>query len=138
MTFLPPTASGGWRSIFFEIIFQYFFPRSGERFRNIEKVVYPSFRSFQLIKSGKESGGTMSFLCHKLWYCKSYLLCSKRSENIINRKIGNFYIEAILQKNSQLRKKTYFFRVPKKKWKIFSEKKKSENLKKIKNFRFRF
>ena len=31
--------------------------------------------------------------------------CSKRSENIINRKIVKFYIEAISQKNSQLRKK---------------------------------
>ena len=39
---------------------------------------------------------------------KSYLLCSKRSENIINRKIIKFYIETIPEKNSQLRKKTFF------------------------------
>ena len=45
---------------------------------------------------------------------KSYLPYSKRSENIINRKIRQFYIEAIPQKKSQLRKKFIFFRVQKK------------------------
>ena len=34
--------------------------------------------------------------------------CSKRSENIINRKIVKFYIEAISQKFSQLRQKIFF------------------------------
>ena len=49
--------------------------------------------------------------------CKAYLLCSKRSENIINRKIGNFYIEDIPKTFSQLRKNIIFFEV-KKIWKI--------------------
>ena len=40
--------------------------------------------------------------------CKSYLPCSKRSENIINRKIGNFYIEAIFQKRISTPKKIFF------------------------------
>ena len=34
--------------------------------------------------------------------------CSKRSENLINRKIGTFYIEAIPPKFSQLRQKIFF------------------------------
>ena len=39
---------------------------------------------------------------------ESYLPCSKRSENLINRKIGTFYIEAIPQNFSQLRQKIFF------------------------------
>ena len=50
---------------------------------------------------------------------KSYLPCSKRSENIINRKSRNFYIEAIPNFFSQLRKKIYFFRTRKKFGDIF-------------------
>ena len=51
----------------------------------------------------------------KVW--KSYLRCSDRSENIINRKIGTFYMEAIPRKKIQLRKNTFFFRAQK----IFSQ-----------------
>ena len=40
--------------------------------------------------------------------------CSKRSENIINRKAVNFYIEAIPQIFSQLRKILFFFESQKK------------------------
>ena len=43
---------------------------------------------------------------------KSYLPYTKRSENIINRKIRKFYIEAI-PNFSQLRKKMLFFRTKK-------------------------
>ena len=39
------------------------------------------------------------------------LECSERAKNIINQKISFFYIEAIPQKFSQLRKKNVFFRV---------------------------
>ena len=53
---------------------------------------------------------------------KSYLPYSKRSENIINRKIRQFYIEAIPQFFSQLRKK-FFFSEFKKKSKFFRPKK---------------
>ena len=42
------------------------------------------------------------------------LECSKHDGNIINRKMGHFYIEAIPKLFSQLRKKIYFFRVQKK------------------------
>ena len=59
------------------------------------------------------------------WRCwKSYLPCSKRSENTINQKNRQFYIEAMSQKISQLRKNIYFFSSSKKIWKnTFSEKK---------------
>ena len=44
--------------------------QSQERFSGgIEKVIYLSFRPFQLIKKGKVSGGgDRSFLCHNPWY----------------------------------------------------------------------
>ena len=64
------------------------------------------------------------------WRCwKSYLPCSKRSENTINQKYRQFYIEAMPQKNSQLRKKVLFFSSSKKNEKYFFWKKikKSEN-----------
>ena len=36
------------------------------------------------------------------------LECSERAENLINRKIGTFYIETISQNFSQLRQKIFF------------------------------
>ena len=49
------------------------------------------------------------------WRCwKSYLPCSKRSENTINQKNRQFYIEAMSPKNYQLRKKILFFSSSKK------------------------
>ena len=53
------------------------------------------------------------------WRCwKSYLPCSKRSENTINQKNRQFYIEAMSQKNSQLRKNILFFSSSKKNVKV--------------------
>ena len=60
-------------------------------------------------------------------YWKSYLPYSKRSENIINRKIRQFYIEAIPPKKSQLRKKI-FFRARRKNFEKFSDQKIFENV----------
>ena len=55
-------------------------------------------------KSFKKSCFCVFFCSHaapsRCW--ESYLSCSKRSENIINRKIGNFYIEIISTFFSQL------------------------------------
>ena len=41
------------------------------------------------------------------------LECPERAENIINGKIGNFYIENISNFFSQLRKKKFFFALTK-------------------------
>ena len=62
---------------------------------------------------------------------KSYLPCSKRSENIVNRKIRFFYIKAIPRNFSQLQKNIIFFEVQKFSEKIFlgNFSKKSENRK---------
>ena len=64
---------------------------------------------------------------HFLRGSEHILPCSKRSENIINRKIRQFYIETISKKKSQLPKKIYFFRV---------QKKIKKNLEKSKNIKF--
>ena len=57
---------------------------------------------------------------------KSYLPYSKRSENIINRKIRQFYIEAIPKKNLNSEKNNVFFEF-KKKFENFPTKKFSKN-----------
>ena len=41
--------------------------------------------------------------------------CRKRAENLINRKIGTFYIETVPQKISQLRKKNRVQKISEKK-----------------------
>ena len=65
------------------------------------------------------------------------LECSKRVGNTINRKITNFYIEAIPKKFSQLRKTIFFFSSSKKCSKFFRPKnfRKMSTPKKIKKFR---
>ena len=59
----------------------------------------------------------MEFQKNKVAAQMKGLECLKRSENLINRKMGCFYIEAIPQKISKVRKQILFFEILKKKLK---------------------
>ena len=63
----------------------------------------------------------------------------EHAKNLINREITIFYIEAIPQKISQLRKKYIFFRVQKIFfWKFSDFKKSRKKIKIFQNWNFRF